>query len=154
MIIDLGCFDVIVIDNLFGDIIIDLVVVVCGGIGLVVSGNIDVIWVNLLMFELVYGSVLDIVGQGIVDLMVVIMLVVLLLFYFGEYDVVVWVDWVVEVYLVMCGSEWFVISDVGEWIVVVFQFLSWVGVVELVLVVLWLVGIYCIRFMLLGRLLW
>lgn len=62
MIIDLGCFDVIVIDNLFGDIIIDLVVVVCGGIGLVVSGNIDVIWVNLLMFELVYGSVLDIVG--------------------------------------------------------------------------------------------
>ena len=41
MVTDPGRFDVIVTDNLFGDIITDLAAAVCGGIGLAASGNID-----------------------------------------------------------------------------------------------------------------
>ena len=41
LVTDPGRFDVIVTDNLFGDIITDLAAAVCGGIGLAASGNID-----------------------------------------------------------------------------------------------------------------
>lgn len=62
LVIDFLCFDVIVIDNFFGDIFIDFVGVVMGGIGFVVFGNINFDGNFLLMFEFVYGLVLDIVG--------------------------------------------------------------------------------------------
>lgn len=53
---DPGRFDVIVTDNLFGDIVTDLAAAVCGGIGLAASGNIDATRTNPSMFEPVHGS--------------------------------------------------------------------------------------------------
>ncbi|WP_312775868.1 3-isopropylmalate dehydrogenase [Corynebacterium variabile] len=67
MITDPGRFDVIVTDNLFGDILTDLAGAVTGGIGLAASGNIDPSRVSPSMFEPVHGSAPDIAGQGIAD---------------------------------------------------------------------------------------
>src|SRR6202012_5098982 len=67
LVTDPGRFDVVVTDNLFGDIITDLAAAVCGGIGLAASGNIDATRTNPSMFEPVHGSALDIAGKGIAD---------------------------------------------------------------------------------------
>jgi 3-isopropylmalate dehydrogenase len=67
LVTDPGRFDVIVTDNLFGDIVTDLAAAVCGGIGLAASGNIDATRTNPSMFEPVHGSAPDIAGQGIAD---------------------------------------------------------------------------------------
>jgi 3-isopropylmalate dehydrogenase len=64
MVTDPGRFDVIVTDNLFGDIITDLAAAVCGGIGLAASGNIDATRTNPAMFEPVHGSAPDIAGRA------------------------------------------------------------------------------------------
>ena len=84
MVTDPGRFDVIVTDNLFGDIITDLAAAVCGGIGLAASGNIDATRTNPSMFEPVHGSAPDIAGQGIADPTAAIMSVALLLSHVGE----------------------------------------------------------------------
>ena len=60
-------FDVIVTDNLFGDIITDLAAAVTGGIGLAASANINPTGAFPSMFEPVHGSAPDIAGQGIAD---------------------------------------------------------------------------------------
>jgi 3-isopropylmalate dehydrogenase len=60
-------FDVIVTDNLFGDILTDLAAAVTGGIGLAASGNLDVTGTNPSMFEPVHGSAPDIAGQQKAD---------------------------------------------------------------------------------------
>ena len=60
-------FDVIVTDNLFGDILTDLGAAVAGGIGLAVSGNINPEGTAPSMFEPVHGSAPDIAGQQTAD---------------------------------------------------------------------------------------
>ncbi|MEZ5128020.1 MAG: isocitrate/isopropylmalate family dehydrogenase [Micropruina glycogenica] len=60
-------FDVIVTDNLFGDIVTDLAAAVTGGIGLAASANINPTGEFPSMFEPVHGSAPDIAGQGIAD---------------------------------------------------------------------------------------
>jgi 3-isopropylmalate dehydrogenase len=60
-------FDVIVTDNLFGDIVTDLAAAITGGIGLAASGNLDVSGTNPSMFEPVHGSAPDIAGTGTAD---------------------------------------------------------------------------------------
>ncbi len=60
-------FDVIVTDNLFGDILTDLGAAISGGIGLAASGNLDPSRTNPSMFEPVHGSAPDIAGQGKAD---------------------------------------------------------------------------------------
>jgi hypothetical protein len=60
-------FDVVVTENLFGDIITDLGAAVQGGIGLATSGNLDPTRRAPSMFEPVHGSAPDIVGQGTAD---------------------------------------------------------------------------------------
>jgi 3-isopropylmalate dehydrogenase len=60
-------FDVIVTDNLFGDIITDLAAAVVGGIGLAASGNINPERTFPSMFEPVHGSAPDIAGKGVAD---------------------------------------------------------------------------------------
>ena len=60
-------FDVIVTDNLFGDIITDLGAAVAGGIGLAASGNINPDGTTPSMFEPVHGSAPDIAGQSKAD---------------------------------------------------------------------------------------
>ena len=57
-------FDVIVTDNLFGDILTDLAAAVTGGIGLAASGNINPERTTPSMFEPVHGSAPDIAGPG------------------------------------------------------------------------------------------
>jgi len=60
-------FDVVVTDNLFGDILTDLAAAVTGGIGLAASANINPDRTTPSMFEPVHGSAPDIAGQGVAD---------------------------------------------------------------------------------------
>ncbi len=117
LVTDPGRFDVIVTDNLFGDIITDLAAAVCGGIGLAASGNIDATRTNPSMFEPVHGSAPDIAGQGIADPTAAIMSVALLLAHLGEDDAATRVDRAVETYLATRGNERLATSEVGERIV-------------------------------------
>ena len=64
---DPGRFDVIVTDNLFGDIITDIAAAIAGGIGLAASGNINPARTTPSMFEPVHGSAPDIYGQNIAN---------------------------------------------------------------------------------------
>jgi 3-isopropylmalate dehydrogenase len=86
MVTDPSRFDVIVTDNLFGDILTDLVAAVTGGIGLAASGNIDITRRNPSMFEPVHGSAPDIAGQGIADPTAAVLSVALLLDHLGEHE--------------------------------------------------------------------
>lgn len=79
-------YDVIVTDNLFGDILTDLAGAVTGGIGLAASGNIDPSRKNPSMFEPVHGSAPDIAGQGIADPCAAILSVALMLRHLGDDD--------------------------------------------------------------------
>ncbi len=81
---DPGRFDVVVTDNLFGDIITDLGAAIAGGIGLAASGNLDVTRTNPSMFEPVHGSAPDIAGQGVADPTAAILSVSMLLDHVGE----------------------------------------------------------------------
>jgi 3-isopropylmalate dehydrogenase len=114
LVTDPGRFDVIVTDNLFGDIITDLAAAVCGGIGLAASGNIDATRINPSMFEPVHGSAPDIAGQGIADPTAAIMSVALLLAHLGEHDAAARVDHAVETYLAKRPNERLATSAVGE----------------------------------------
>ncbi|WP_017570595.1 3-isopropylmalate dehydrogenase [Nocardiopsis halotolerans] len=60
-------FDVVVTDNLFGDIITDIGAAITGGIGLAASGNVNPDRTFPSMFEPVHGSAPDIAGQGKAD---------------------------------------------------------------------------------------
>lgn len=117
LVTDPGRFDVIVTDNLFGDIITDLAAAVCGGIGLAASGNIDATRTNPSMFEPVHGSAPDIAGRGIADPTAAIMSVALLLAHLGEDDAAARVDRAVETHLATRGNERLSTSEVGERIV-------------------------------------
>ncbi|MFD9968393.1 3-isopropylmalate dehydrogenase [Streptomyces sp. NPDC059011] len=77
-------FDVIVTDNLFGDILTDLAAAVTGGIGLAASGNINPTGEFPSMFEPVHGSAPDIAGTGKADPTATILSVALLLRHLGH----------------------------------------------------------------------
>ncbi len=83
MVTDPARFDVIVTDNLFGDIVTDLAAAVTGGIGLAASGNVNPDGTFPSMFEPVHGSAPDIAGQGIADPTATILSVSLLLEHLG-----------------------------------------------------------------------
>src|SRR5687768_5472852 len=76
-------FDVIVTDNLFGDIITDLAAAITGGIGLAASGNINPDRTAPSMFEPVHGSAPDIAGQQKADPTAAILSVALMLDHLG-----------------------------------------------------------------------
>ncbi|MDX2643600.1 3-isopropylmalate dehydrogenase [Streptomyces sp. NBC_00510] len=76
-------FDVIVTDNLFGDILTDLAAAVTGGIGLAASGNINPGGAFPSMFEPVHGSAPDIAGQGKADPTATVLSVGMLLRHLG-----------------------------------------------------------------------
>jgi 3-isopropylmalate dehydrogenase len=86
MVTDPGRYDVIVTDNLFGDILTDLAAAVSGGIGLAASGNLDVSGTNPSMFEPVHGSAPDIAGQGKADPTAAVLSVSMLLAHLGHTD--------------------------------------------------------------------
>jgi 3-isopropylmalate dehydrogenase len=76
-------FDVVVTDNLFGDILTDIAAAICGGIGLAASGNINPTGKFPSMFEPVHGSAPDIAGKGIADPTATILSVAMLLDHLG-----------------------------------------------------------------------
>ena len=57
-------FDVVVTDNLFGDIVTDLGAVLQGGLGVAASGNLNIAGTGTSMFEPIHGSAPDIAGRG------------------------------------------------------------------------------------------
>jgi len=61
---DAGRYDVIVTDNLFGDILTDLAGAISGGIGLAASANLNPARTGPSLFEPVHGAAHDIVGTG------------------------------------------------------------------------------------------
>jgi 3-isopropylmalate dehydrogenase len=77
-------FDVVVTDNLFGDIITDIGAAIAGGIGLAASGNLDVSRRNPSMFEPVHGSAPDIAGLGKADPTATVLSVAMLLDHVGQ----------------------------------------------------------------------
>ncbi|MCL2612630.1 MAG: 3-isopropylmalate dehydrogenase [Nocardioidaceae bacterium] len=79
-------FDVIVTDNIFGDIITDLAAAITGGIGLAASGNVNPDRTAPSMFEPVHGSAPDIAGQLIADPTAAILSAALLLDHLGHPD--------------------------------------------------------------------
>lgn len=83
MVTDPARFDVIVTDNLFGDIITDLAAAVTGGIGLAASGNLNMDRTAPSMFEPVHGSAPDIAGQQKADPTAAILSAALLLDHLG-----------------------------------------------------------------------
>jgi len=84
MVTDPGRFDVIVTDNLFGDILTDIAAAIAGGIGLAASGNINPQRTAPSMFEPVHGSAPDIAGQGKADPTAAILSVAMLLDHLGR----------------------------------------------------------------------
>jgi isocitrate dehydrogenase (NAD+) len=74
-------FDVMVMENLFGDIVSDLTAGLVGGLGLAPSANVGD---GVAVFEAVHGSAPDIAGKGIANPTAVILSAVLMLRYLGE----------------------------------------------------------------------
>jgi len=81
---DPGRYDVVVTDNLFGDILTDLGGAVAGGIGRAASANLNPARTGPSLFEPVHGSAPDIAGTGKADPRAAIMSVSLLLDFLGE----------------------------------------------------------------------
>jgi 3-isopropylmalate dehydrogenase len=77
-------FDVVVTENLFGDIITDLGAAVQGGMGLAASGNLDPTRRAPSMFEPVHGSAPDIAGTGKADPVAAVMSLGQLLAFLGQ----------------------------------------------------------------------
>jgi 3-isopropylmalate dehydrogenase len=114
MVTDPGRFDVVVTDNLFGDIITDLAAAVSGGIGLAASGNIDATGTNPSMFEPVHGSAPDIAGKGIADPTAAVMSVALLLSHVGQDAAAARIDKAVTDHLATRGAAALSTAEVGQ----------------------------------------
>lgn len=79
-------FDVVVTDNLFGDIITDLGAVVQGGLGVAASANLNLNGSAPSMFEAIHGSAPDIAGKGWANPSGAILSLALMLGHLGEGD--------------------------------------------------------------------
>jgi 3-isopropylmalate dehydrogenase len=79
-------FDVVVTDNLFGDIITDIAAAISGGIGLAASGNINPTGKFPSMFEPIHGSAPDIAGKQLADPTATISSVAMMLAHLGHAD--------------------------------------------------------------------
>jgi 3-isopropylmalate dehydrogenase len=79
-------YDVIVTDNLFGDILTDLAGAVSGGIGFAASANLNPARSGPSLFEPVHGAAHDIAGKGIANPLAAIHSAALMLDFLGEMD--------------------------------------------------------------------
>ncbi len=111
---DPGRFDVIVTDNLFGDIITDIAAAVAGGIGLAASGNINPARTSPSMFEPVHGSAPDIAGQCKADQTATILLVAMMLDHVGLPDAARAVEAAVAADLAERGSAARSTTQIGD----------------------------------------
>jgi 3-isopropylmalate dehydrogenase len=107
-------FDVVVTDNLFGDILTDIGAAIGGGIGLAASGNIDPSRSNPSMFEPVHGSAPDIAGQGKADPTATVLSLAMLLDHVGQAEASTWVEAAVADDLAVRGSASRSTSDIGD----------------------------------------
>lgn len=107
-------FDVIVTDNLFGDIITDLAGAISGGIGLAASGNINPENAFPSMFEPVHGSAPDIAGQGKADPTAAILSVAMLFDHFGHAEAAARITAAVEADVDDRGAGARSTSEVGD----------------------------------------
>ena len=111
---DPGRFDVVVTDNLFGDILTDIGAAIGGGIGLAASGNLDVSRTNPSMFEPVHGSAPDIAGQGKADPTATVLSVALLLDHLGHSDEAARVEAAVAADLIGRGPAPWSTAQIGD----------------------------------------
>jgi len=79
-------YDVVVTDNLFGDILTDLAGAVSGGIGFAASANLNPDRTGPSLFEPVHGAAHDIAGKGIANPLAAIHSAALMLDFLGEGD--------------------------------------------------------------------
>jgi 3-isopropylmalate dehydrogenase len=107
-------FDVIVTDNLFGDIITDLAAAVTGGIGLAASANINPERLHPSMFEPVHGSAPDIAGRGVADPTAAILASALLLDHLGAVGAAAVVESAVSADLADRGDDPRKTAEVGD----------------------------------------
>ncbi len=110
-------FDVIVTDNLFGDILTDLAAAISGGIGLAASGNINPTNAFPSMFEPVHGSAPDIAGQQKADPTAAILSVAIMLDHFGYAEAAAQINEAVSADLAERGTQTRRTSEVGDAIV-------------------------------------
>ncbi|MCS0500284.1 3-isopropylmalate dehydrogenase [Protaetiibacter mangrovi] len=113
LVTDPARFDVIVTDNLFGDILTDLAGAISGGIGLAASGNINPDGTFPSMFEPVHGSAPDIAGQQKADPTAAILSTALLLDHLGLPDAARRVEAAVAADLAERGSTPRTTAEVG-----------------------------------------
>ncbi|HLS48939.1 MAG TPA: 3-isopropylmalate dehydrogenase [Actinomycetaceae bacterium] len=107
-------FDVIVTDNLFGDIVTDLAAAVAGGIGLAASGNINPDHSAPSMFEPVHGSAPDIAGKQLADPTATVLSVALLLEHLGFDDEARRVEEAVAADLAQRGAAQRSTAEIGD----------------------------------------
>jgi 3-isopropylmalate dehydrogenase len=107
-------FDVVVTDNLFGDILTDIGAAIGGGIGLAASGNLDPSRTSPSMFEPVHGSAPDIAGQQKADPTATVLSVALLLDHLGHADAAARVEAAVAADLATRGSSPRSTREVGD----------------------------------------
>lgn len=107
-------FDVVVTDNLFGDILTDIGAAIVGGIGLAASGNIDPSRANPSMFEPVHGSAPDIAGQAKADPTATVMSLAMLLDHVGAADAAVAVEQAVAADLAHRGESTRSTAQIGD----------------------------------------
>ncbi|MGO1834535.1 MAG: isocitrate/isopropylmalate family dehydrogenase, partial [Actinomycetaceae bacterium] len=107
-------FDVIVTDNLFGDIITDLAAAVTGGIGLAASGNVNPDRTSASMFEPVHGSAPDIAGTGKADPTAAILSGALMLEHIGLPEVAARIERAVEADVASRAGTVRSTSEVGD----------------------------------------
>jgi 3-isopropylmalate dehydrogenase len=110
-------FDVIVTDNLFGDILTDLSGAIGGGIGLAASGNINPTNEFPSMFEPVHGSAPDIAGHQKADPTATILSVAMLFAHFGYANAASQIQHAVAADLATRGSTPRSTSEIGDAIV-------------------------------------
>jgi len=110
-------YDVIVTDNLFGDILTDIAAAVTGGIGLAASGCINPQRAYPSMFEPVHGSAPDIAGRGIADPVAAILSVALCLDHLGHPELAHKINDAVTVELTQRSGTKIVTAEVGDRVV-------------------------------------
>ncbi|MDT0165617.1 3-isopropylmalate dehydrogenase [Actinotalea sp. AC32] len=106
-------FDVVVTDNLFGDILTDQAAAITGGIGLAASGNINPDRTSPSMFEPVHGSAPDIAGQGKADPTATVLSVSMLLEHLGLDEAAARVERAVAADLAERGARVRTTAEVG-----------------------------------------
>ena len=117
MVDDPARYDVIVTDNLFGDILTDLAGAVTGGVGQACSGNINAVGEFPSMFEPVHGSAPDIAGQGVADPSAMILSVAMMLRFLGDETNAARIEEAVEADVASRGDGPISTTEVGDRIV-------------------------------------